>query len=31
VLVKEGGSWWIGAYYNVWQATTRYESTIKAG
>ena len=30
VLVKESGSWWIAAYHNVWQATVRYESTVKA-
>ena len=30
VLVKEGGSWWIAAYHNVWQATVRYESTVRA-
>ncbi len=30
VLVKESGSWWIAAYHNVWQATTRYDSTMKA-
>jgi hypothetical protein len=30
VLVKEGGSWWIAAYHNVWQATARYDSTGKA-
>jgi uncharacterized protein (TIGR02246 family) len=30
VLVKENGSWWIAAYHNVWQATTRYESTVQA-
>ncbi len=29
VLVKESGSWWIAAYHNVWQATVRYESTVK--
>jgi uncharacterized protein (TIGR02246 family) len=29
VLVKEGGSWWIAAYHNVWQAAVRYESTVK--
>jgi uncharacterized protein (TIGR02246 family) len=26
VLVKQGGSWWIAAYHNVWQATLRYET-----
>ena len=30
VLVKESGSWWIAAYHNVWQATVRYESTVKS-
>jgi uncharacterized protein (TIGR02246 family) len=30
VLTKEGGSWWIAAYHNVWQATVRYEATAKA-
>ena len=30
VLVKESGSWSIAAYHNVWQATVRYESTVKA-
>ncbi len=30
VLVKESGSWWIAAYHNVWQATLRYESTVRA-
>jgi uncharacterized protein (TIGR02246 family) len=29
VLLKEGGSWWIAAYHNVWQATVRYESTVR--
>ena len=29
VLVKEGGSWWIAAYHNVWQAAVRYDSTVK--
>lgn len=29
VLLKESGSWWIAAYHNVWQATVRYESTVK--
>ncbi len=29
VLLKESGSWSIAAYHNVWQATTRYESTVK--
>jgi uncharacterized protein (TIGR02246 family) len=26
VLAKQGGSWWIAAYHNVWQATVRYEA-----
>jgi uncharacterized protein (TIGR02246 family) len=30
VLVKESESWWIAAYHNVWQATVRYEPTVKA-
>lgn len=30
VLAKEGGSWWIAAYHNVWRATARYDSTAKA-
>ena len=30
VLVNESGSWWIAAYHNVWQATVRYESTVRA-
>jgi uncharacterized protein (TIGR02246 family) len=30
VLVKESDSWWIAAYHNVWQATVRYESTVKS-
>jgi uncharacterized protein (TIGR02246 family) len=30
VLIKESGSWWIAAYHNVWQATTRYDSTVRA-
>jgi uncharacterized protein (TIGR02246 family) len=30
VLVNESGSWWIAAYHNVWQATTRYDSTVRA-
>jgi uncharacterized protein (TIGR02246 family) len=30
VLVKQGGSWWIAAYHNVWRATVRYESTREA-
>lgn len=29
VLLKESGSWWIAAYHNVWQATVRYESTVR--
>jgi uncharacterized protein (TIGR02246 family) len=29
VLLKESGSWEIAAYHNVWQATVRYESTVK--
>lgn len=29
VLLKQSGSWWIAAYHNVWQATVRYESTVK--
>ena len=29
VLIKESRSWWIAAYHNVWQATVRYESTVK--
>jgi hypothetical protein len=28
LVAKENGSWWIAAYHNVWQATTRYESTM---
>lgn len=30
VLVKESGSWWIAAYHNVWQATVRYDSAVRA-
>ena len=30
VLMRESGAWWIAAYHNVWQATTRYDSTMKA-
>jgi uncharacterized protein (TIGR02246 family) len=30
ILVKESGVWWVTAYHNVWQATIRYESTVKA-
>jgi hypothetical protein len=30
VLVEQGGSWWIAAYHNVWQATVRYETARRA-
>lgn len=29
VLAKEGRTWWIAAYHNVWRATTRYDTTGK--
>ncbi|MGC2331921.1 MAG: SgcJ/EcaC family oxidoreductase [Candidatus Acidiferrales bacterium] len=30
VLAKEGGTWWIAAYHNVWRATMRYDTTGKS-
>jgi uncharacterized protein (TIGR02246 family) len=30
VLAKEGGTWGIAAYHNVWRTTTRYDTTGKS-